>query len=135
MDSVKKYNQFIKEANEIPIDNNLNAIKANTLVYNKYKTKVSTMFSNAKPEDINKISIIPQMTFRINSEFLIPVMKKIVYNKNTNTKSKKDLSIDYKNIEIVEKCVDELIKSFEFEENSKLEKIIKTNLKLFLNSY
>jgi hypothetical protein len=56
MDSVKKYNQFIKEANEIPLDNNLNAIKANTLVYNKYKTKVSTMFSNAKAEDIGKIS-------------------------------------------------------------------------------
>jgi len=77
-------------------------------------------------KDINKISIIQQMTFRIDSEFLIPVMKQIVYNKNANTKSKKDLSIDYKNIEIVEKCIDELIKTFEFEENSKLVKVIKT---------
>jgi hypothetical protein len=106
--------------------NNLTVIPGEFLIA-KEKTKIGNQLKNlyyhegtnlyylpmSKFKDINKISILPQMTFRVDCEFLIPVMKQMVYNRSTNTKSKKDLHIDYVNIENVEKCVDELLGSFE----------------------
>ena len=56
---VKKFKDFLKEdatVNGNTVDNNVGALQANVNTYNKYKSKITSMFSNAKPEDAEKIN-------------------------------------------------------------------------------
>ncbi len=57
---VKKFADYIKEATETTTttttDANVNAMQSNTVAYNKYKSRVVSMFNGAKPEDVAKIS-------------------------------------------------------------------------------
>lgn len=48
---IKKFAEYIKEE----IDTNVNVMKNNVDTYSKYKSKVTTFFSNAKAEDMEKI--------------------------------------------------------------------------------
>lgn len=52
MKKIKNFKDYITEAT----NDNTDAIKFNAVVYNKYKTRVVSMFNNAKPEDIDKIT-------------------------------------------------------------------------------
>lgn len=53
---VKKFADYIKEATDTTTDANVNAMQNNTVAYNKYKSRVTSMFNGAKPEDMGKIS-------------------------------------------------------------------------------
>lgn len=55
---VKKYSDYIKEAvgDENPVDANIQALQNNTATYKKYQNQVVSMFNNAKPEDMDKIT-------------------------------------------------------------------------------
>jgi hypothetical protein len=85
--------------------------KPNRLLFHHNNSNLYYLQTN-KFKSINEIEIIPQMTFRVDTKFAIQVMKEIVYNKTHNTKATKDLSIDYKNIQHVENCVDELLNAY-----------------------
>ena len=54
MKKIKNFTDYIKE--EMSGDENISALQNNADVYNKYKSKVVGMFSNAKPDDMEKIS-------------------------------------------------------------------------------
>lgn len=57
---VKKYSNYIKEATTntsvTSTNTNTESLQNNTSIYKKYQSKVISMFNNAKPEDMEKIS-------------------------------------------------------------------------------
>ena len=62
---VKKFNQFIKEATDTTgstiatptaTDTNITSMQNNVATYNKYKSRITSMFNGVKPEDMEKVS-------------------------------------------------------------------------------
>jgi hypothetical protein len=54
--TVLKYTDFLKEDATTDSDSNSGALQANINTYNKYKSKITSMFSNATPEAGEKIN-------------------------------------------------------------------------------
>jgi hypothetical protein len=65
-----------------------------------------------KSEKIENISVLPQMTIRIDTFYLIPVMKLILFQPSLNSRPKKLIKADYDTIVKVDDCVQEIFNKF-----------------------
>lgn len=65
-----------------------------------------------KSVKIENISVLPQMTIRIDTFYLIPVMKLILFQPSLNSRPKKLIKADYDTIVKVDNCVQEIFNIF-----------------------
>jgi hypothetical protein len=74
--------------------------------------------NNKIPFQIDKISILPQMTICMEINYSIPIMKEIMYQYSQNSKIKKEMMFDYKQIQKVDSCVKELFQKYQLNKSN-----------------
>lgn len=100
MKIIIKFDDYVNEAEDV----NKTSIQNNTVVYNKYKNNVISIFNNKKPEDADKI----------NEEFEkfitgLPENEKGASDLLRTLFSSEKLKFDIKGLEIKKKEIDEQI--------------------------